>query len=173
MMQQIIIPLEAIKDAEAFRTWYIAMRQKLFYMENKQEIITKFKLIGEKLEQVKVIEEIMRYVNLVYHDDFSLIPYRNKNRKLNCKYADILGIAVHVIKKYYQITVAELGKLLNMNHSTVSYHILKHARLIPFEPEHTKNYFKLLIILEHEKIIPIVERDGINPKWVLPNGLSK
>lgn len=173
MMDKIIIPPEALKDRETFRTWYIRVCQQLFPNRNSEEFVVKFKLTGEELEQVKLIEEIMRYANLIYHGDFSVIPYKNKRRKLNCKYSDILGIAIYVMKNYYDITVVRLGKLLNMNHSSITYHVLKHKKLIPFEPDHQKKYLKLITLLEYEKIIPITERDGVNPKWVLPHGLPK
>lgn len=173
MMDKIIIPPEALEDRETFRNWYIRICQQIFPNQNGSEHIFKFKLTGEDQEKLKLIERIMQYTNLIYNGDFSLIPYKNKRRKLNCKYSDVLGITIYILRNYYEITTTQLGKLLNMNHSSITYHAIKHSNLIPFEPEHKKKYIKLVTLLEYEKIIPVIEEGKTHSKWVLPTVLPR
>lgn len=169
-MSQINIPLEALKDEETFRYWYARISQQLFPVSSKHHLKNMTNEIYDK--RLEKVECIMKYVNMMYNKEFVLIPYRQKKRKLKCKYADIMGTTIYIIRANFNITVVELGKLLNISHTTVSYYIKKHAGLIKIDPKYKEKYLKLVRILEDEKIIPITKNSKSDSKWLLPDVLS-
>lgn len=170
-MGQIYIPVEALKDRETFKDWYYRLCNQLFPDDKDADKSAKFKLTENDLEQVKLIERIMQCANLIYYGDYQLVPYKEKNRKLRSRYADIVGVAVYIIRNYYDINIQDIGKLFHLHHSSISYYLKKHGGLVRLNYKYKEQYLKLIRLLEDEKIIPIAQEGRPYTKQLLPTVL--
>lgn len=157
-MQQIIVPPQALIDEQTFLKWSDYIVNKLF--RRKGDL--KYDFYKDDVEKIKIIDAISLYVNLIYHDNFTEVKFLDKNRKLACDPSEVIGMTCLIIRSYYKITVVQLGKLVNMHHSTVLYHIKKHKGRMTI-PTYRKKHKQLLKLLSYERLIPETQDEEYYP----------
>lgn len=167
-MTKIFVPQEALESPETFMDWYQRMSLQIFAGTNansRQKIFTE-----DDTYALKIVEQVMKYANLIYNNDFSVIPYREKNKKLACGYSDIMSVTISIIMNNYVTSLVRLGHIIGLNHSTVIHHIKKHKGNLLYL-DYKSKYCELLIMLQNEGYIPTIKTMEPKSKRVLLDAL--
>lgn len=159
-MQEITVPVEALESPEAFSIWYNIMNHRLFGPIGSR--LKKIEFEKEHIAKLTVIDDILKYANLVFYNSFTPVNYRQKNKKLNAKRSDLVTATIGVITTVYEIRVTELGKIMGLHHSSVIHHKKKNQGFL-LMPKYKKQFENLLKILENEGVIPAPQIKKPNP----------
>ena len=155
-MNDICVPNSALESEEEFREWYLRMTARLFPQVQKVYVPE----IQEKDVEINIIstfERILSWTNYIYNNDWSIIPYQNKNGRATKKFIDVISTACNILLSYYDIAKKSFARMINLNHSNITYYIRRHNSSCMYK-EYVRKYNKLLICLRDEGIISTVQR---------------
>ncbi len=164
-MSDLCVPNSALESPEEFYSWYMRMSLRLFpdiqkvYVPQLEE---KF-IIGELK---KTFERVLSWANFIYNNDWSIVPYKNKegqNVSKKCKVkgatssiTDIISVTVNIIISNYNIIQQKLATVIGVDRSSITYYIKRHHANCMYK-DYLKKYYKLLTSLRDEGIISTVE----------------
>lgn len=164
----ICVPKAALRNHLTFKDWYNRISYNLFQFGQKPH---RFDVEMNSEEKLEFIENIMKYVNLVYHGSFHLIDYKTKNKKWSCAKTDVAAITCIIILDNFNITYTELGKYFGLHHSTVVYYVKRHSNYC-MSSDYRNKYFKLINTLQHEGIIPTTEGQRYKSQQLVSSTMS-
>lgn len=168
-MENISVPVAALRNQYTFQDWYERMAYQLFHTGDNPP---RFEISHSEEEKIKALERILVCINYVYNDSADLIDYKNKKRKHNCSKINVISTAAMIILSYWKITYKELGKLLGVHHTTIVYYLHRHSGSCKSR-DYKEKYFKVINLLEHEKTIPTLTGKKDNSKLLVSSLLSR
>lgn len=169
-MDPICVPPNALESAEDFTVWFKKTRAMLYpeidYEDSGINSLTTHEKVQNKFDT------ICRFYNLIFHGNDNTIDVVTKNRKHRCSKIDIIATVSEIILSRFQIRYIDLCRVIKVHHTTLIYYRKRHQGSLASREFKTK-YLRLISILEHERIIPAIEGEEPESKWVLSSVLSR